>query len=138
VPIYDDKADPKVEIARALGRAREGNKRVLIIYGGNWCGWCYRFQDLLDRDPSIGPAVREYYEVVHVEGRLNPRVGESYGARITGYPYLTVLETDGRVVCHQETGVLEEGRGYKPAEVLRFLMKHRPGADAAVSRPAAT
>ena len=40
---YDPKADAKAAVASALEKARRGGKRVLIVYGGNWCGWCLSF-----------------------------------------------------------------------------------------------
>lgn len=128
-PIYDEQADPQADIGRALERAGKANKRVLIIYGGNWCGWCYRFDDLLRKDPEISRIVESSYEVVHVEAIKNPGIGEKYGTdKEKGYPYLTVLDANGKVLANQETGVFEEGKGYKPAVVLEFFLKHRPAA----------
>jgi hypothetical protein len=135
-PIYDEKADPQADIAAALARAGQTNKRVLIIYGGNWCSWCYRFHDLLEKDPDIRRAVERSYEQVRVEAVKNPGIGTKY--RIDpqkGYPYLTVLDTNGKVVANQETGVFEERKGYKPKVVLDFFLKSGPDA---ASRPAAT
>ncbi|HOW19271.1 MAG TPA: DUF255 domain-containing protein, partial [Phycisphaerae bacterium] len=45
-PIYNEKADAKAQIAEALARAKRDNKRVLIMWGGNWCKWCYRLHDV--------------------------------------------------------------------------------------------
>jgi hypothetical protein len=37
-PIYNEKADAKADIAAALKLANRENKRVLLKFGGNWCG----------------------------------------------------------------------------------------------------
>ena len=36
--IYSDSADPKADIAAALVQARKEHKRVLLDFGGDWCG----------------------------------------------------------------------------------------------------
>jgi hypothetical protein len=125
--IYDEKADARADIAKVLTRARQANKRVLIVYGGNWCSWCYRFHDLLTKDPEISREIERSYEVVYVEARLNPGIGEGYGIEEKkGFPYLTVLNADNKVIRNQETGVFEQRGGYKPAAVRDFFLKYRP------------
>lgn len=138
-PIYDEKADAKTLVADALKRARRSDRRVLIMYGGNWCGWCYRFNDLLHNDATIRPVIEQSYQLVHVEVRLNPDIGEGYGIDASkGFPYLTVLDAGGGVLANQETGVFEEGQGYRPARVLAFLEQHRTRpATAPATMPAA-
>src|SRR5262249_23051927 len=41
-PIYDETADARAEIDAALSRAQYDHKRVLVKFGGNWCGWCFK------------------------------------------------------------------------------------------------
>ena len=36
VPIFDEQADAKRDIAAALARAKQENRRVLIEWGANW------------------------------------------------------------------------------------------------------
>jgi len=128
-PIYNELADAQLDITQALQRAKPANKRVLLMYGGNWCSWCYRFNDLIHNDPKIAPVLEKSYELVHVDNRSNPKIEAGYGKDPKqGYPYLTVLDSDGKLLCNQETGVFEEGQGYKPAVVLEFFLKYRPGA----------
>ncbi|MFG0260298.1 MAG: hypothetical protein ACF8LK_08090, partial [Phycisphaerales bacterium JB041] len=38
--LYDVNADASEQIAAALAKAKQENRRVLIQWGGNWCGWC--------------------------------------------------------------------------------------------------
>lgn len=57
--------------------------------------------------------------------KANEPLREKYGAEISGYPYLTVLDATGKVVTHQETGSLEDGPNHDPAKVFAFLEKHQ-------------
>jgi len=121
-PIYDEKADAKVDIAAAVARAKKNNKRVLIMYGGNWCGWCYLLHDEFKKK-EIAKTLLYEYELVMVDiGKRDKHLDivKAYGADITGVPYLTVLDSDGKVVVNQRTGPLEEGDHHDPAKVQGF------------------
>src|SRR5262245_41667101 len=48
-PIYDEQADAKAQIGAALTKAKRHNTRVLIMFGGNWCGWCYKLHDVFTK-----------------------------------------------------------------------------------------
>ncbi|CAG0993063.1 hypothetical protein PHYC_02405 [Phycisphaerales bacterium] len=132
--VYDEKADVKADVSAALARAAKDNKRVLIQWGGNWCGWCIMLDKICTTDPEIKKTLGYEYEVVHVDiGRFdkNTDLVAQYGADIkSGVPYLTVLGADGKVVKNQETGSLEvekgavkDGIGHDRAKVLVFLQE---------------
>ena len=128
-PIYDEAADAEQLVASALAVAARDNKRVLLMYGGNWCGWCYKLDDVLRTDPAVRRVMRDEYELVHVDiGRgdkhveLSARFGSDHRAH--GYPYLTVVGADGATVTHKDTAELEDGPNHDPAKVLQFLEAH--------------
>lgn len=140
--LYDETADAREQIAAALVEARAGGKRVLIQWGGNWCGWCLRLDKLLKSDPAIVRELRERYVVVHVDTGIpddkNVALAEGYGARVNeeGYPYLTVLGPDGKAAANHDSGSFEFGpieQGHDPAKVLAWL-KHPTSNTAAPGR----
>lgn len=134
--IYDEKADAKAEIAAALARAKKENRRVLIQWGANWCGWCHLLHSTFKSDQSIKKELLYEYDLVLVDiGRFdkNMDLAGEYKADIkSGVPYLTVLDADGKPIANQETGSLElpakegskEYSGHDPAKVLAFLKQH--------------
>jgi len=133
-PIYDEQADAHQQIAAALQRAHKENRRVLIQWGGNWCGWCHLLHELCASDKDIQHELQYEYDVVLVDiGRFDKHmdIAQSYGADLkgTGVPYLTVLDADGHPLANQETGALEaqgaEKPGHDPAKVLEFLRAHQ-------------
>ncbi|MGE3108591.1 MAG: DUF255 domain-containing protein [Phycisphaerales bacterium] len=135
--LYDESADAKQQIARALKAAKKNNRRVLIQWGGNWCGWCIKLHELCTRNADIKSTLQYEYDVVHIDtgGRddKNMALAKSYGADITGFPYLTILDADGKPVVNQGTEPLElkaePGKepvmGHDPRLVLDFLKKHQ-------------
>lgn len=132
--LYDEKADARQDIANAVARAAQSNRRVLLQWGGNWCPWCIRLHDLCRRDKDIAKKLSYEYDVVYVDsvkGGKNLDLAAAYGADLKqhGVPYLTLLGADGKVLAHQETGVLEvtiDGQaGHDPKLVLEFLEKYQ-------------
>ena len=132
-PIYNEKADSCAEIAAALDAARRDHKRVLLEFGANWCGWCYKLYDVFKQNEEIAPFVRNEYELVLVDIDTQAKVFDRYVPPSVrkGVPFLTVLDSDGKVLVNQETGALEEGPKHDPQKVKAFLTKWAvPAADA--------
>ncbi len=128
--IYDESADAKEQIAAALVKAKNENRRVLIQWGANWCGWCHLLHDLYKSDRELRRELRYEYDVVLVDiGRWdkNLDLAEHYGADFKkhGVPYLTVLDADGNVLVNRETSSLEDGPKHDPAKVLAFLQENK-------------
>src|SRR5260370_40238618 len=64
--LYPTDADAKKEIDDALKRATVEKKRVLLIFGGNWCYDCH----VLDRalhEGAAGKIVKQTFLLVHVD-----------------------------------------------------------------------
>lgn len=139
-PIYDESAVAADQVAAALARAKKENRRVLIQWGANWCGWCHLLHDCFRTSPEVRQKLLYEYDLVLVDvghGDKNLELAEKYGADFAkqGLPFLTVLDGDGNVVANQETECLEskdEGvKGHNPDAVLEFLTKHQGHAPAA-------
>ena len=128
--LYDVNADAASDINAALERAGRENRRVLVQWGAEWCGWCHKLSDLFKDDRAIARLLRYEYDLVRVDvGRFDHNIDlvTKYGAQLKkeGIPYLTILAPDGSVLANQETGALEEGPDHDPAKVLAFLEKYK-------------
>lgn len=122
--IYDEKADGAKQIAEALTVAKKANKRVLLQFGANWCGWCHRLHGLFQTNAPIVAKLKEAYVVVliDVNKEHNADINRQYGNPIQhGLPVIVVLDADGKQLTTQDTGKLEEGDRHDPAKVLAFL-----------------
>jgi thiol-disulfide isomerase/thioredoxin len=134
-PVYDEKADAKQQIAAALKKAKAENQRVLIQWGGNWCGWCIALHGLYAKDKDIAHELLYEYQVVYVDAGQpkgkNIELAKSYGADLekNGFPFLTILDADGKALANQETSSLETDHkldsGHNPAAVLDLLKKYQ-------------
>ena len=133
-PVYDEAAIGSEQIMAALANAKKENRRVLVQWGANWCGWCKLLHELQKSDRTISKELMYEYDVVRIDiGQFNKHMdlAEKYGADLkkNGVPFLTVLDADGKVLANQETSSLEskvEGqKGHDPKLVLDFLKAHQ-------------
>lgn len=134
--IYDEAADAKAQIAAAVAKAGRDNKRVLVMFGANWCGWCHKLHDLFKADSTIAKELLYEYELVTVDvGKFdkNLDVVTAYGAgaKDSGIPYLTILDGAGKVLTNQETGALEAGQSHDAAKVKALLTQWQATARSA-------
>src|SRR2546428_6120687 len=59
--IYDESADGSKQIADAVAQAKKENKRVLLQFGANWCGWCRKLHKLFGNDKAISEKLKADY-----------------------------------------------------------------------------
>ncbi len=127
-PIYDEDADFSTAVERALAQATRENKRVLLMFGGNWCGWCHKLHELFEADAAIREALASGYVLVMIDSHNGEAIATRFETPLDeGVPYLTVLDADGDVLVRQETGSLEDGPRHDAAKVLAFLEQHKTG-----------
>jgi thioredoxin-related protein len=122
--IYDEGADGGKQIAEALKVAKNENKRVLLQFGANWCGWCHKLHKLFESDTEIAATLKESYVVVLVDVNKghNQETDKKYDhPTVHGLPVIVILDSDGKPLVTQDTGKLEEGDHHDPQKVLSFL-----------------
>lgn len=127
--IYDEQANAAQQIEVALAQAKKENKRVLLQFGANWCGWCHKLHELCKSDTAIAAALKDSYVVVLVDvnKKHNDDTNQKYGNPTQhGLPVIVVLDAAGKVLTTQDTGKLEEGDHHDPAKVLAFLKQWAP------------
>jgi len=128
--LYDEKADGKVQIVKALAEAKRTRKNVLLQFGANWCGWCYKLHGLMGKDKTIAATLKKNYVLVLidvVDQKHNADVVKQYDNPVRfGLPVLVVLDKEGKMLTTQDTAKLEEGDHHDPKKVLAFLRQWTP------------
>lgn len=128
---YHPEEDAKAKIAEAVKIAKKEHKNVLIQAGGNWCIWCLRFNDYVQKTPELKNIVDENYVYYHLNfspDNKNESVFSQYGnpGEKYGYPVFIVLDADGKMIHVQDSAVLEEGSGYSLEKVKTFFDSWKP------------
>lgn len=128
--IYPADADAHAEIKAAEKEAAGAHKRLLLIFGANWCFDCHVL-DLAFQRPEIAPILAASYEVVHVDlgpdEHKNADLVAQYAVPLNkGVPALAVADSDGKLIVSQKNGEFEDARGLTPDVLLEFLNKWKP------------
>jgi thiol:disulfide interchange protein len=127
--LYPSGADAKREIAAALTQAATEQKRVLLVFGGNWCYDCH----VLDRalhEGAAGEILGQGFVLVHVdigEGEKNPDLVKSYKIPLDkGVPAVAILGADGRLLYSSGDGEFEAARRMLKKDLVAFLNHWKP------------
>jgi thiol:disulfide interchange protein len=124
--LYSETADPNADIAAALKQARLEHKRIILDFGGDWCGDCQVLDIYFHQSPNAD-LLEKNFIVVHVNiGHMDRHVdvAEKYGVPLKkGVPALAVIDAHGKVLYSQRTGEFEDMRHMNAESVTDFLTR---------------
>ena len=124
--LYDETTDPQELIAAGLKQAKAEHKRVILDFGGDWCGDCQVLDIYFHQDPNEEIADK-HFVVVHVFiGHMDKNIdlAAKYGVPINrGVPALAVLSENGKVLYSQRVGEFNDMRHMDAASLTEFLNK---------------
>lgn len=127
---YNEAADARADVRRALEEARKARVPVLVVFGANWCGDC-RMLDTAMKTGKSAALVAKEFRVVKVDvGRFNRNVdvAESYGVPLKkGIPAAVVLSPEGRVLHATRGGELADARKMGEDGVYEFFTRVAAG-----------
>ena len=122
--IYSANADANQEIQQALKLAVSQKKRLLLVFGANWCYDCHVLERAL-HEGAAGKLVSESFLLVHVdigEGEKNPELVKTYRIPIEkGVPAVAVLGSDGKLLFSSGDGEFESARTMFKKDLVAFL-----------------
>jgi len=129
--LYPAQADARAEITEAEEKAAKEHKRVLLVFGANWCFDCHVL-DLAFHRPDFAPVVARY-EIVHVDigedGKKNADIAREFQVPLEkGVPALAVVDGRGKLLVSQKNGEFENARAMTPEAMLEFLNKWKSEA----------
>ena len=129
--LYPANANAQAEIDAALKRAAPNHKRVLLVFGGNWCYDCHVLDHAL-HDGAAGKIMKESFELVHVdigEADKNLDLAKKYRIPLEkGVPAVAVLDEDGKLLYSSGDGEFEAARTMRKKDLVAFLERWRKKA----------
>ena len=121
--LYSETSDATADIAAALAQARREHKRVILDFGGNWCGDCQVLDIYYHQSPNA-ELLAKHFVLVHVNiGHMdkNVDVAKKYNVPITkGVPALAVIDANGKLLYAEQPKEFEHAT---PQEVTAFLKR---------------
>jgi len=131
--IYSPDADAAQEIQEALKRALAEKRRVLLVFGANWCYDCH----VLDRalhEGTAGQIVSQSFVLVHVdigEGERNADLIRTYRIPLEkGVPAVAILSPEGKLLYSSGEGEFEAARRMMKKDLVAFLNQWKSPAAA--------
>ncbi len=112
------------EIKEAFAKAAKQHKRVILDFGGNWCGDCRALDKYFHQEPNA-TLLKDHYILVHVnigEFDKNQDIAKKYGVPLEkGVPALAVVDAEGKVLFSQRNGEFESMGRMDVKSVTEFL-----------------
>lgn len=127
---YDESADAKGAVQRALTAAKVMRVPVLVILGANWCEDC-RALDTALKSGKISELLGREFKVVKVDvGNFDRNLDlvSGYGNPIAkGIPAAVVLSPSGQVLYATKGGELAQARRMSESGVYDFFKRVSQG-----------
>jgi len=121
---YDETADAPADVQHALAAAQGDHKKVLLVFGANWCEDCRALDKALQG--SSRTLIEDKFDVVKIDvGNFdkNLELDARYGHPIkNGIPAVVVLDPDNQVIYSTRGGELANARHMGEQGIYDFLL----------------
>jgi thiol:disulfide interchange protein len=125
--IYPSIDAAEADIHAAVVEARRTHKRVILDFGGDWCGDCQVLNIYFHQSPNAELLEKNFVLVDVNIGRMdaNLDIAHKYGVPVSGVPALAVLDDHGKMV-YAQTKEFADMRHMEATSVTEFLNKWKP------------
>lgn len=123
---YNENADAKLEVQRALVEAAATRTAVLIVFGANWCPDCKLLDAAMKRTPASELLAREYKIVKVNVGRFdrNVEMARFYGVPLArGIPAVAIVSPANKTLYATRAGELADARQMGEHGVYEFFKR---------------
>jgi thiol-disulfide isomerase/thioredoxin len=127
--IYPAPEVAPAQIKAAISSAARSHKRVILDFGGNWCGDCRALDKYFQAEPNASLLKANFILVDVNIGQFdrNKELAVKYGVPLEkGVPALAVLDSAGQPLFSQKKGEFESMARMDPASVTEFLKHWKP------------
>ena len=120
---YDESADAQAQLTAALAQARASQKKVLVIFGANWCKDCIELNRSMQGHSAALIAAQFVLVKVNVgEFDKNLAMAAAYGNPIKkGIPAAVLLSPDNHLLYASKGGELSNARRMSEQGVFDFF-----------------
>lgn len=122
---YNEKADARADLVRAMAQAKDQHKNVLVVFGANWCHDCVELDRALHG--SNAARIDAAFVVVKINvGNFDRNIdlAQSYGNPIRkGIPSAVMLTPDNAVLYATTGGELANARRLGETGIFDFFRR---------------
>ncbi len=123
---YNERANPKEDIAVAVTAAKAQNVPVVLVFGANWCPDCRGLSALIEKSPTAAKFAQDFKIVKINVGNFdtNLDITKQYGNPIgIGIPGAAFLASDGTLLNVARAEDLSKAQRHGDAAVYDFFKK---------------
>lgn len=129
---FSEETNANLDIQLAIEKATLSNKKILLVFGANWCKWCKALHKFVETEEEINTKLHQTFEVVWINiGKRdkNMDIDARYGSPAAngGIPVFVILDSKGSFLTTQKTEFFEEPEeknkpvGYDREKLLNFI-----------------
>ncbi len=124
--LYNPSANVAADVMAAVKKAKKEGKHVMLQIGGNWCSWCYKYENFVKADTALHNILEKNYVVYHLN-YSKENMNLDYLAKLGfpqrfGFPVFVVLDDNGKQIHTQNSALLEKEKSYDADKVKEFLL----------------
>jgi thioredoxin 1 len=127
--LYPEGEQAHKDLGAALAAAKLDNKRVLVIFGANWCYDCHVLDTAMQTE-QLAALVADNYHVVHInieDGKSNSDLADRFQVPLNkGIPSLAVIDDSGTLITSQKQGEFESAAKIGLEDISAFLNHWKP------------
>lgn len=127
--LYPEGEQAHKDLDAALAAAKLDNKRVLVIFGANWCYDCHVLDTAMHSE-QLAALVADNYHVVHInieDGKSNSDLADRFQVPLNkGIPSLAVIDDSGTLITSQKEGEFESAAKIGIEDISAFLSHWKP------------
>jgi thioredoxin 1 len=125
--LYPSPEEAPKDVQAGLALAKKEHKRVILDFGGDWCGDCQVLDIYFHESPNEELLEQNFVKVNVNIGRedANLDLAHKYGVPVHGVPALAVLDSKGDVLYAQDKE-FSDMRYMQQQSVTDFLTKWKP------------
>jgi protein disulfide-isomerase len=123
---YNETANATADVQQALATAATQNKKVLVIFGANWCGDCRALDTALKSTNNAALMSSEFLVVKVDVGNFdkNLALSNQYGKPIKGgIPAVVILSPSNQVLYSSRAGELSNARRMSESGIYDFFKR---------------
>ena len=123
---YNETADAKLDIQKALTEAAPAQTPIIIVFGANWCGDC-KMLDSAMKNGASAPLLSRDFKLVKVNvghWDKNLDIAKAYGVPLEkGIPAVAIISARDQVLYVTREGELANARSMGDKGIYEFFKR---------------
>jgi len=123
---YNETADAKLDIQKALTEAAPAQTPIIIVFGANWCGDC-KMLDSAMKNGASAPLLSRDFKLVKVNvghWDKNLDIAKAYGVPLEkGIPAVAIISARNQVLYVTREGELANARSMGDKGIYEFFKR---------------